>query len=163
MKRAFPFLGIMLVLIACNSRPENDPMLQETDTAFVLKGGREFDSAQLNLVGKFEGVLPCADCRGIKTELTLYQNIGNVEYNVYILKETYLTDNTGDTAFTTQGKWDVLKGGVKGNDSATIFFLNYDEPDDSRYFLEVGPDIQMLDKDHQIIESAASYVLRRKE
>ncbi len=163
MKNACVALAVTVLLIACNSRPENDPMAQTpSDTTFQLKGGREFDSSLLRLIGKYEGVLPCADCEGIKTELVLYQDITNDENNVYILNETYLTGNTGDTAFTTQGKWDVLKG-TKDNDTATIFFLNYNEPDDARYFLQTGQDILMLDKEQQIIQSNLNYTLRRKD
>ncbi len=162
MKNACAFIGLMLALIACNSRPAKDPLVQLADTTMQLKGGREFDSSHLALVGRYEGVLPCADCGGIKTELTLYQDISNDENNVYVLKETYLTDNTGDTAFTSQGKWDVLKG-VEGNDTATVFFLNYDEPEDARYFLQAGTDILLLDKEQKVIESNLNYTLRRKE
>lgn len=163
MKNASVVLALTALLIACNGRPENDPVaVPSSDTIFKLKGGREFDSSLLRLIGKYEGVLPCPDCKGIRTELVLYQDITNDENNVYVLNETYLTGNTGDTAFTTQGKWDVLKG-TKDNDTATVFFLNYNEPDDARYFLQTGQDILMLDKEQQVIQSGGNHTLRRKD
>ncbi len=161
MKNVCVILTVLVLLIACNSRPANDPFIPPPDSLVQLKG-REFDSSHLALVGKYEGVLPCADCGGIKTELTFYQDISNDENNVYILKETYLTDKTGDTTFTSQGKWDILKG-VQDNDTATVFSLNYDEPDDITYYLLTGTDIMLLDKDQKIIDSNLNYTLRRKE
>ncbi len=163
MKNALVVLLAAAVLVACNSRPENDPLDETpTDTTFRLRGGREFDSSLLRLIGKYEGVLPCADCEGIRTELVLYQDITNTENNIYILNETYMTNKLGDTAFTSQGKWDILKG-IENNDTATIFFLNYNEPEDARYFLQTGQDILMLDKEQRIIQTNLDYTLRRKD
>lgn len=158
-----PVCIITLFMIACNSRPQNAATLGD-DSALLLKaaGGRETDSSHLNLVGIFEGVFPCADCQGIKTQLTLYQDIANSENNTYILKETYLADKTGDTTFTSDGKWDILKG-IKTNDTATVYFLNYEDPDEARYFLKLGVDsVEMLDKEQQPIPSAVKYVLTKK-
>ena len=101
-----------MLFIACNSRPESNPATNPNiDSALAVKTKipGEPDATRL-LVGVFEGVLPCADCEGIRTELTLYQDVANADNNSYILKETYLGVNTGDTTFTSKGKWDVLKG-----------------------------------------------------
>src|SRR5215831_4012358 len=38
----------------------------------------------------YEGVLPCADCEGIKTELTLYRKAESSDPATYRLSETYL-------------------------------------------------------------------------
>lgn len=159
----FPFCLVVLFLIACNSRPQVN-VEPGDDSSYLLKhSGRENDSSQLKLVGVYEGIFPCADCEGIKTQLTLYQDIGNAENNAYILKETYLTEKTGDTTFTVDGKWDILKG-IKLNDSAIVYFLNYEDPDDARYFLKVDDDtIEMLDKEQQPIASQFRYILTRKK
>lgn len=153
----------IVFMVACNSRPQN-AIDTTDDSALLLKapGGRETDSSHLNLVGIYEGIIPCADCKGIKTELTLYQDIANAENNTYILKETYLTDKTGDTTFTSNGKWDILKG-IQSDNNATVYFLNYEDPDEARYFLKRGADsVEMLDKDQKAIPSAVNYVLTRK-
>ena len=114
------------------------------------------------LVGVFEGVLPCADCEGIRTELTLYQDVANADNNSYILKETYLGVNTGDTIFTSKGKWDVLKG-TKADAGASVFFLNYDKPDESKYYLkEDDTTIVMLDKEQNKINTRLNYTLRKR-
>lgn len=161
MKNACVVFAILIAIIGCNSRPENDPMIQPLDTTIQLNGGREFDSSHLTLVGAFTGVLPCADCSGIQTELSLYQDISNGENNIYVLKETYLTGNTGDTAFTTEGKWDIVLSDATTTD--TIYFLNYNEPDDARYFLQTADGIKVLDKEQKVIQSNLNYTLRRKD
>ncbi|MBX2920604.1 MAG: copper resistance protein NlpE N-terminal domain-containing protein [Chitinophagaceae bacterium] len=160
MKNFFLFLCLIFFYAACNSTSENTPV----DIAPALKnnGGRELDSSHLTFVGTFEGILPCVDCGGIKTELILYQDIANSENNSYTLKETYLGGKLGDTTFSSNGKWDILKG-IKGDDAAIVYFLNYDEPDDSRYYLKKGDTtIIMLDKDQKLIEPPLNHILRRK-
>lgn len=155
---------IVLLFIACNSRPENSPGDLNIDSALAAKLNipGEPDPSHSSLVGVYEGVLPCGDCGGIKTELTLYQDPANSDNNSYTLKETYLGGKTGDTSFTSNGKWDVLKG-IKTDASAAVYFLNYDRPDDSRYFLKKGDTtILMLDKEQNIIQSSLNYTLRKK-
>lgn len=155
---------VMLCFIACNSRPEAIPSSNpDIDSALALKTRIPGEpDATLMLVGIFEGVLPCADCGGIKTELTLYQDAANADNNSYILKETYLAVNTGDTIFISKGKWDVLKG-MKADKDASIFFLNYDKPDEAKYFLKQGDTaIVMLDKEQNLIRSTLNYALRKK-
>lgn len=163
-KLLLPFF-LIVVYASCKSGTDHentDSALIDSALALKNKGGRELDSANAALLGSFEGVIPCADCGGIKTELTLYQDIANSENNSYTLKETYLGGKTGDTTFTTTGKWDILKG-TPTNKEAVIYFLNYEEPDDARYFLKQSDtSIVMLDKDQKIIASEHNYTLRRK-
>lgn len=164
MKKILLPVCVMLCFIACNNRPETIPSSDpDIDSALALKTRipGELD-ATLMLVGVFEGVLPCADCSGIKMELTLYQDVVNADNNSYLLKETYLGVNTGDTIFTSKGKWDILKG-MKADKDASVFFLNYDKPDESKYFLKQGDTaIVMLDKEQNLIHSNLNYTLRKK-
>ncbi|MGN6439857.1 MAG: copper resistance protein NlpE [Agriterribacter sp.] len=164
MKSFFPVLCLAFFYAACSNTSQNTPVTANIDSALALKnnGGREYDSSHLTLIGTFEGVLPCADCGGIKTELSLYQDIANAENNTYTLKETYLGNKLGDTTFNSNGKWDILKG-MKGDDSAIVYFLNYDDPEESRYFLKKGDTtILMLDKEQHLIASELNYSLRKK-
>src|SRR5207247_4698611 len=56
----------------------------------------------------YEGVLPCADCSGLKTELTLNRNAKTSAPETYKLRETYLGKPAGTR--TTMGKWTILRG-----------------------------------------------------
>lgn len=165
MKRILLAFWIIFFYAACTGINENKTDNSAIDSALAAKnkGGRELDSVKTVLIGTFEGVLPCADCEGIKMELTLYQDAANSENNSYTLNETYLGNQTGDTSFSSTGKWDILRG-IKGSPDAIVYFLNYDEPDDSRYFLKKSEDsLLMLDKDQQIVASPLHYELIRRK
>src|SRR5215510_6268561 len=56
---------------------------------------------------KYAGTLPCADCAGIRTVLTLYSEPGPTRYE---LVETYLATRDGDRSFPSSGRWTVLRG-----------------------------------------------------
>ena len=47
----------------------------------------------------YSGVLPCADCSGLKTSLFLQQD------GTYILQEIYQGSKDGDQAFASYGSW----------------------------------------------------------
>ncbi|HEX5025267.1 MAG TPA: copper resistance protein NlpE [Agriterribacter sp.] len=164
MKKVSLPLFALFLFVACNSGTEGPvPSSHDIDSALAVKTTipGEPDATRM-LVGVFSGVLPCADCKGIKTELTLYQDVANADNNSYTLVETYLGIDAGDTSFTSKGKWDVLKG-IKDDSEASVFFLNYDKPDESRYFLKKSDSaIVMLDKDQNIIASTLNYTLRKQ-
>jgi copper homeostasis protein (lipoprotein) len=167
MKRILLPLLVIAIYIGCN----NDTSHNAADTASIdsalaakNKTGREMDSAKPVLIGVYEGIIPCADCDGIKTELSLFQDAANSENNSYTLRETYLNSKarTGDTTFSSTGKWDILRG-IKGDQNATVYFLNYDEPNESRYFLRKSDNaIELLDKEQNIISSKLNYTLEKK-
>ena len=50
---------------------------------------------------EWEGLLPCADCDGIQTQLSLLRN---GDLRSYTLTETYLAED-GDTRFVDGGHW----------------------------------------------------------
>ena len=88
------------------------------------------------LVLKFSGVLPCADCPGIATELTLTRKAAGWAEGTYRLKETYI-ERGGPPVAT--GQWTTLRGDAT-DDDATVYELNPDQPDQARHFLRVGDD-----------------------
>ena len=59
---------------------------------------------------RYWGVLPCADCAGIRTELQLVQDPKTGEPQTYELTETHLADNTEGKPNTTRGKWTIRRG-----------------------------------------------------
>ena len=75
-------------------------------------------------VTRFLGVLPCADCSGIRNELVLVEDPKTGEPQTYELVETYLgsMSNDGEKAVTTKGAWSIAKGGADG--AMTIFRLD---------------------------------------
>ncbi len=109
----------------------------------------------------YKGVLPCADCSGLQTELTLF-HAANAGMGSYILKETYMGK---DRVVETKGEWTHHRG-IPGNKNATVFDLyNAAKPDaDSRYFLQLKDgSIKLLDKDLKMIKSEGNYILKKEK
>ncbi len=97
------------------------------------------------LMGRYTGVLLCADCPGIRTELSLYVQGAFREPATYVLRETYLESGNGDLSFTTTGRWTIRRGST-ADPNATVYQLNFDRPDQIRNFLKVGDkELRMLD------------------
>jgi copper homeostasis protein (lipoprotein) len=108
----------------------------------------------------YQGVFPCADCSGLKTELTLYRNARTDAPETYRLRETYLGKPAG--ARTTVGKWTTLRG-TPDNPDATIYQLNPDKPQEVRNFLVVNDnEIRQLDRELKEIESSLNFTLTRR-
>ena len=108
----------------------------------------------------FEGLLPCADCPGLKTELVLTPKGEGWAEGTYRLTETYL-ERGGPTV--TTGEWTTLRGDAVDPD-ATVYQLDPDKPHGSRYFLRVGQDeaIRTLDGDMKTLPPGLPDRLDRK-
>lgn len=91
-------------------------------------------AADLPKVGHFAGVLPCADCQGIRTELVLAGDWDGL--NRYRLIETYLGTNQGDRTVEREGAWVTLRG-VPDDETATVYQLDPDVAGARRHFLVV--------------------------
>ncbi len=59
------------------------------------------DTKQTSYYGHYEGVLPCADCEGIKTSITIHAD------STYELRSEYLGQE-GDNIFEENGTYNVL-------------------------------------------------------
>jgi copper homeostasis protein (lipoprotein) len=112
--------------------------------------------AQPGPIAVFSGVLPCADCIGIRTELTLYTR------NAFTLEQTYLGTKDGDRTFQSSGRWTTLRGTTADKDATVFYQLNPDKPAEARYFLKISEnEIKMLDREQREIQTKANYSLKR--
>ncbi len=103
----------------------------------------------------YEGRLPCADCEGIDTILTLYND------ETYTMSSTYLGREV--EPYIENGKWTTLRGDAT-NPDATVYQL-YSEADGSttdQNYLVVGNELQQLDQDLRPIESPFNTSLTKK-
>jgi len=111
------------------------------------------------VLGVFEGALPCADCPGVRTRLTLTQENRDTAEGTYRLEETYLGRDA--VPRVTTGDWTTLRGDAVDPD-AVVYELNPDETARSRAFLKVGERaIRQLDRDLREIPAKTGYTLRR--
>jgi uncharacterized lipoprotein NlpE involved in copper resistance len=118
------------------------------------------DTARERMVSVYEGTLPCADCAGLKTVLTLFAKPGWAE-GTYKLRETYLATRDGDKMFEASGQWTTLKGDAT-DDNATVYQLNPDDSTKARNFLRVSHnEIRTLDREFREIQSPMNLSLKR--
>jgi copper homeostasis protein (lipoprotein) len=99
----------------------------------------------------YVGILPGADCAGLKTELSLFKD------NTFYLKETYLATRDGDKIFISTGQWQKIKSGQRD-----IIRLNYNKPLESYNFLQKDPDhIVVVGKELREIPTPMNLTLTR--
>jgi len=149
------FFLLIIVLVSCSSNKNNKNTLSNNQVLF----------ADNNSAIVFEGTLPCADCDGIKTTLTLFQNKAKNQYS-YKLHEVYLGQNNEKT-FDTYGKWVALKG-TQEDPKAVVYQLSVqnDDPEDSdviNYLVVNNNTIKQIDDEMNEFESKANYNLIRKQ
>ena len=103
---------LLLALVACGRSPEapppegEDPALAtapEGEAEAIAPGADEppLPEAEQDFERQWLGVLPCTDCEGIETRLTLRHAGGE---DSFLLEETYL-GGEGESRFETRGPW----------------------------------------------------------
>lgn len=114
-------------------------------------------SVSVNIV-EYEGIIPCADCEGIKMTLKIAD-----DFQSYELIEEYLGKD--DNVFKESGSVNTERG-FEEDLNATVYVLNFDKPEtEQRYFVRLSLDstrLLMLDKNRELIKSELNYSLVRK-
>jgi copper homeostasis protein (lipoprotein) len=147
------YILFFLVLAACNGNTGN-----KIETANkTISSGKE-------ALGVFTGVLPCADCEGIETTITLKENKEKNE-RTYALKEVYLGQGS-DKPFETKGKWTIIKG-TPTDPNAIVYQLaiENDDPEDLdivNYQVVNNNTLNLLDDEMNEFDSKSNYSLKRK-
>lgn len=114
------------------------------------------------LVGVYAGTLPCADCSGISTRLTLHaKDRLQTGDGTFALSEEYLGTRDGNRRVDTRGRWFILRGTPTDVD-ATVYQLNFDDAKRLMFFLRVGDQaLRLLDREQRKIRSPANHRLAR--
>lgn len=101
-KLLFCFSALTFILFSCEKKTETIIKTDRNRDTFMLESMDSLDpnddtglridehnsKNSVDWSGTYHGTLPCADCEGIKTELTLNKD------ETYQLKQEYLTKNT---------------------------------------------------------------------
>jgi copper homeostasis protein (lipoprotein) len=112
-------------------------------------------------IGTFAGILPCADCAGILTELHLYAEQPSRRPTRYELVETFLGTQEGNRSIGTTGPWSRLRGSANDPDAAVVQ-IDLGRIDALKNFLRIGDsELRLLDRNRQEIFSAAPHSLHR--
>jgi predicted secreted protein len=113
------------------------------------------------LLGMYTGILPCADCAGIRTDLWIYAEPPSSEASRYGLRETYIGTRDGDRTFERSGRLKVVRGSASDRD-ATVYQLDTNQSDVRRNFVRAGDaELRLLDRDLGEIKSSAPRSLYR--
>lgn len=143
-----PAIVLLMALASCTTPPDESPI----DTAALA------DSS----LGRFAGTLPCADCAGIRTELRLLVARQSGQPTRYEANETYVATRDGDRTFDRTGRWTILRG-TPDDPNATVYQLDFDQPQAVRSFLKVGnQELRLLDHEQRdILSLTPPHSLRR--
>ena len=140
--------GLFLLAAAACNRGERSDKPDKDQSA-----GGTASSGPIALPASYEGVLPCADCAGIRYTVDLREN------NLFVLRVTYLGKGEGEgTSFEDIGKWSL------GPDGKTITLRSDSESSIPLHFAIMTPQtLRKLDTEGKEIQSEANQDLTRTE
>ncbi|NNP68821.1 copper resistance protein NlpE [Acinetobacter sp. Ac_5812] len=140
-----------IFLVACNKAetPKTDEQAPPATSSTEVVDSAHTAENSLDWNGTYKGVLPCADCEGIKTELEL-----NLD-KTYELKETYLGKGDGK-AFESKGSFTF--------DSKNTSIIELDKAGDGRKYFVAEGYLKALDTEGKEItgELADKYELKKE-
>ncbi|WP_026473288.1 copper resistance protein NlpE [Alkaliflexus imshenetskii] len=121
MKAVFLLFPVLMLAFACKPRTTNQQVVAETpDLVVDMHNSR----TSLDWAGTYVGLLPCASCSGILTELTLGYD------ETFILRQTW---QGAETELT-----DVVSGTFSWNDAGSAITLNNVDGMPGHYFVGEG-------------------------
>jgi uncharacterized lipoprotein NlpE involved in copper resistance len=146
MKKLFYVSLILFAFTACKNNQEKEPVEEIVETQQVP----DMHTSQIALdwQGVYKGILPCADCEGIATEISLYYD------NTYTIKRLYLGKNERFFEETDTFEWTE-----DGNN-----IVLYEKVKDSPTHFKVGENFLLhLNQEGSIIEGelADKYILKK--
>lgn len=87
-------ISLFIIFISCGSKTE------QTQNPKTIQSQRNNDSIAANLAGKYEGIMPCADCEYIRYSLLLQKDRNFQSQYIYSGKNVPPVDNNG--------KWSLI-------------------------------------------------------
>lgn len=101
----------VFILLSCNRSPENKQTLIEGNDKIdsTFSDGHN-SSNSLDFEGKYKGILPCADCGGIETEIILSKNNSYVKHTKYLGKDGRVFEVKGFYSWNSEGNTITLSG-----------------------------------------------------
>ncbi|MBK9319642.1 MAG: copper resistance protein NlpE N-terminal domain-containing protein [Bacteroidetes bacterium] len=147
------YLGITLIFsilfISCDRNTRNATVTVDTVATDFFQS---LDASPI--VVTFEGTLPCADCEGILTKLSL-----TPDSSLFTLTEVYKGKIEGDTILERSGKYNEISG---SDTSYTYLEFIFNNNSEKLFYRQSGDStISKLDQFGNIIPSSLNYTLRR--
>jgi hypothetical protein len=117
---------------------------------------RSSDTRDL-VLGTYEGITPCADCPGIRTDLTLVKDTPSAAFGTYRLSLTYLDRDV--EPYVAAGTW-TTEHGTPEDPEAVVFVLDPDKPDRAQRYRKLDDtSIRQLDRDGREIDPSLPFTL----
>lgn len=156
--RVFFLIVFFVICFACH----NTTNIDQKESGSISSIRTDSMPSEQIITRVYEGILPCADCPGIRYDLVL-ENQEFVGDGTFKLKMTYLeAENGKDSDFESTGKWITLRGDAD-DINATVYQLNPDSMDAIMNFLVSGDSLIMLDREQKRIRSGLNYILTLKK
>lgn len=124
------------MFISCNNAKQKNTEALDMHTSEMA----------LDYHGTYEGTLPCADCKGIKTQLTINDD------STFVIVSDYLGEE--DAKFEDKGTYFIENGEV---------LVTQDEDGEQKYYKLQEGSLAQLDADKKLIEGdmAPLYILTK--
>jgi uncharacterized lipoprotein NlpE involved in copper resistance len=148
-----PQAWLVAILSICSTTQSSYLLSAQTTTTPKQDSATK---SPMQLVAQYRGVLPCADCPGIDTTLSLLAN--SPSHTRYVLKSSYLERNN---TFTETGTWTVVYG-TPDNPDATVYQLKSKDGSRPTNFLRVSDnEILQLDSERRRMDSKRNFSLKK--
>ncbi|ENV36579.1 NlpE N-terminal domain protein [Acinetobacter sp. COS3] len=152
MKKSIIALSLASIFLVACSKTDNKNNQEQAPTATseaVAVDSAHTAENSLDWNGTYKGVLPCADCEGIETELELNAD------KTYELKETYLGKGDGK-AFESKGSFQF--------DANNTSVIELDKTGDNRKYFVAEGYLKALDMEGNEItgDLAEKYELKKE-
>lgn len=124
-------------------------------------GSSPSTSDSANLLGTYTGLLPCADCVGLRADLRLYSAHPGGDVSRYEMRQTYIGTRDGDRTLERSGRAKLVHGSASDK-QASVYQLDAEHGDGRLYFLRAADnELRLLDRDKREIPSPAPRSLYR--
>ena len=115
--------------------------------------------AQQSVVSEhYSGMMPCADCSGIKTVLTLNRSSQGTPI-VYTMMETFIGKPAAGKPRVTAGRWTIEQGDATDK-NATVYQLHQAGSTAVTSFVKVGDELRMLGGDMTELPASVPHTLK---
>jgi|SRR5690606_3222909 len=93
-------------LFSCEKKQEEIITQPETEAVPDMHNAQN----SLDILGTYKGTLPCADCEGIETEITLNEDETYTKKTKYLGKDEKVFEELGDYSWKEDGNTLILEG-----------------------------------------------------
>jgi len=105
----FVLILVFVVVAGCNSPDKRDDEAAADATQILTADDPHNSRNALDWAGTYSGVLPCADCEGIRTSVTLHQDGRFTRRTTYIGKSPAPASDEGDFMWDDDGRRVTLR------------------------------------------------------